>query len=89
MRSLESLRKAGEIPQVAGLLKIDTEGFGLEVIRGIGEGRFPVVTEYWDAAHVFGHSGQGRLEELVREMSARGYRWYIVIYHLDESATIS
>ncbi len=43
VRSLESLQKAGEIPESAGLLKIDTEGFDLNVIRGMGNGKFSVV----------------------------------------------
>jgi FkbM family methyltransferase len=90
VRSLESLQRAGEIPESAGLLKIDTEGFDLNVIRGMGNGKFSVVmTEYWDPAHPFGVSGHGRLEDLVTEMKARGFAWYIVIYHVDETSTIS
>jgi FkbM family methyltransferase len=90
VRSLESLRRNGEIPEGAGLLKIDTEGFDLEVMRGMGDGHFSVVmSEFWDAAHPFGRFATSRLEDLVREMKCRGYDWYIVIYHLDESSTIS
>lgn len=90
VRSLESLRRNGEIPDYAGLLKIDTEGFDLEVMRGIGEGRFSVVmSEFWDSAHPLGSLGTSKLEDLVGEMKRRGYGWHIVIYHLDESSTIS
>ncbi len=90
VRSLESLRRAGEIPDASGVLKIDTEGFDLEVIRGMGDSGFVVVmTEFWDSAHPFGRSGKGRLEEIVTEMNNRGYAWYIVIYHLDDTSTIS
>ena len=39
-------------------------------------------------AHRFGQSEKGRLEDLVAEMRGRGYPWQIVIYHLDEDATI-
>ncbi len=88
VRSLESLQRQGEIPNGAGVLKIDTEGFDLEVIRGMGDGRFQVVmTEFWDPDHPFGRSGHGRLENLVTAMKGRGYGWHIVIYHLDESST--
>ena len=90
VRSLASLRESGEIPTNAGLLKIDAEGFDLEVVRGMGEPNCAVVmTEFWDPAHRFGQSGKGRLEDLVTEMRGRGYPWHIVIYHLDEDATIS
>lgn len=90
VRSLESLQQAGDIPKSAGILKIDTEGFDLEVMRGMGEGQFQVVmTEFWDPAHPFGRSGNGKLEDAVTEMKRRGYGWHIVIYHLDESSTIS
>ena len=90
VRTLESLRRGGEIPNRAGVLKIDTEGFDLEVIRGMGTETSPVVmAEFWDARHSFGQSGKGRLEDLVNEMRQRGYHWHIVIYHLEEAATIS
>lgn len=90
VRSIDSLRRSGEIPARSGILKIDTEGFDLEVIRGIGDANYPVVmTEYWDPAHVFGVSGHGSLPEIVAEMSRRGYGWYVVIYHLDEAGKIS
>jgi FkbM family methyltransferase len=90
VRSLQSLLRTGEIPASSGLLKIDTEGFDLEVVRGIGEGRFSVVmAEFWDSAHPFGQLETSKLDDLVREMKGRGYPWHIVIYHLDESSTIS
>ena len=90
VRSLESLRRTGEIPQSAGLLKIDTEGFDLEVIRGMGDARYPVVmTEFWDSEHPFGLSGNGKLQDTVAEMKARGYAWHVVIYRVDETSTLS
>jgi FkbM family methyltransferase len=90
VRTIESLRQSGEIPARAGLIKIDTEGFDLEVIRGLGHDETPVVmAEFWDAVHSFGLSGKGRLCDLVAEMKTRGYRWFLVIYHEEESATLS
>jgi hypothetical protein len=69
-------------------MKIDTEGFDLEVIRGLGrEDETPVVmTEFWDAVHSFGRSGKGRLEDLVKELKSRGYLWYVVIYHAEDGS---
>jgi FkbM family methyltransferase len=90
VRSLASLRESGEIPDRAGVVKIDAEGFDIEVIRGMGESNYIVVmTEFWDATHRFGQSGKGHLEDLVAEMRRRGYPWHIVVYHLDQQGLIS
>jgi FkbM family methyltransferase len=90
VRSLESLRSSGKIPHSAGLLKIDTEGFDLEVIRGMGGARYQVVmTEFWDSQHPFGLSGNGNLQDTVKEMKERGYYWHVVIYRVDETSTLS
>jgi FkbM family methyltransferase len=43
VRTVESLRNAGEIPSRAGLIKIDTEGYDIEVLRGLGADATPVV----------------------------------------------
>jgi FkbM family methyltransferase len=89
VRSLESLRRSGEIPGRIGLLKIDAEGLDLDVILGMGPGDIPVVmAEFWDADHAFGRSGHLRLEPTVEAIRARGYAWHVVIYHLDQEGTI-
>jgi FkbM family methyltransferase len=90
VRSLESLEKEGKIPLNCGILKIDTEGFDLDVIKGMGNGQYTIVmAEFWDAEHPFGRAGNGKLEELVAEMKTRGYAWHLVIYHVDQTATVS
>ncbi len=90
VRSLGSLVSAGTIPERIGLLKIDTEGSDLDVIRGMGSLRAAaVMAEFWDAEHEFARSGRGRLADLVSEMRARGYRWHLVIYHVDQQNLIS
>jgi FkbM family methyltransferase len=90
VRSLESLQKSGEIPDSAGLLKIDTEGLDLEVIAGMGK-LLPsiVMAEFWDGEHPFGRAGHGRLDKLVSAMRRRGYEKHIVVYHVDPTSTIS
>ena len=89
VRSLESLQKAGEIPESAGLLKIDTEGFDLNVIRGMGNGKFSVVmTRILGSSPSVSCLRSRAAEDLVTEMKARGFAWYIVIYHVDETSTI-
>lgn len=85
VRSLESLHNSMEIPSEIGLLKIDAEGFDLEIIRGMGEQVYPVVVaEYWDKEMPFARGeAYNRLDDLVVEMRDRGYWWHIVV-HRDE-----
>ncbi len=91
VRSLESLYRSGEIPEDVGLLKIDTEGYDSEVIRGMG-GLRPavVVAEFYDRDFAFARSGAlNLLEDSVREMRRRGYPYHIVIYRIDEKSRLS
>ncbi len=91
VRSLASLRRSAKFPERVGLLKIDTEGFDLEVIRGMDDDFCPavVMTEFWDRQHPFGRAGHGSLEATVAEMRRRGYSWHVVIYHVDEESLVS
>jgi FkbM family methyltransferase len=84
VRSLESLRAAGEIPPDVSLVKVDAEGFDLEVLRGMGGERYAVVAaEFWDREMDFGKSGtSNHLDDLVAEMRERGYLWHIVVYRI-------
>lgn len=91
VRTLESLHAAKEIPANVSLVKIDTEGFDLEVIKGMGDYRYPVVvTEFWDSKLHFGQSNAlNKLEDMVALMKQKNYHWYIVIYRVfpsEESA---
>jgi FkbM family methyltransferase len=91
VRSLASMQAAGELPKETGLLKIDTEGSDLEVIRGLGKQQPAAVTcEFWDKQFMFGQSPTAnRLPELVKEMRSRGYAWHLVIYRVEGSFDIS
>jgi FkbM family methyltransferase len=84
VKTLAGLHNAGTLPQGIGLVKIDTEGYDLEVVRGMGEHRYPVVaTEFWDSEIPFGGSGQlYTLESMVGEMRRRDYFWHIVLYRI-------
>jgi FkbM family methyltransferase len=86
MRALASLVADGTIPAAASLLKIDTEGADLEVIKGAGNIQIPLVLmEFWDREHPFGRGGHGDLASTVREMRARGYPWHVVLHRVDET----
>jgi FkbM family methyltransferase len=84
VQKLSELHKRGLVPSDISLVKIDTEGYDLEVIRGMDDYRYPVVTvEFWDSQIPF--ASQGLLytvESMACEMRQRGYLWYIVIYRV-------
>lgn len=84
IRRLADLHREGLIPDAPSLVKIDTEGYDLEVIRGMEDHRYPVViTEFWDTQIPFAEQGlRYTVESLVCEMRDRGYLWSIVIYRV-------
>jgi FkbM family methyltransferase len=89
LRSLGSLARGGEIPAGAAVLKIDTEGADLEVIRGSSDSAFSVVvTEFWDREHPFGRAGHGDILTAARELGTRGYPWHIVLYRVDRTGEV-
>jgi FkbM family methyltransferase len=86
VRSLASLHQSQIIPATVAVVKIDTEGFDLAILQGMGPQKYAVVmTEFWDSAMAFG--GQTyTIQDLVKEMRGRGYHWHLVIYRdTDES----
>lgn len=91
VKTLANLHESAELPSDIGLVKIDTEGFDLEVIKGMGDCIYPVVVaEFWDANFPFGQSGaMNHLKDMVKEMRERNYRWHIVIYRIWGSHDIS
>lgn len=91
VKTLSTLHETENLPTDIGLVKIDTEGFDLEVIRGMGNFIYPVVVaEFWDANFPFGQSGaMNHLKDMVKEMRERNYRWHIVIYRIWGSHDIS
>jgi FkbM family methyltransferase len=84
VRSLERLHQTNVLPADISLLKIDTEGYDLEILRGMGPQRYSVViAEFWDAQLPFGTSDAfNHLEDMVNEMRPKGYHWYLVIYRI-------
>ncbi len=91
VKTLASLHDAAELPKDIGLVKIDTEGFDLEVIKGMGNYRYPVVVaEFWDQNFPFGRSGaMNKLPDLVNAMKERDYHWHLVIYRIWGSSDVS
>ena len=83
VRSLKSLHESGELPGDVSIVKIDTEGGDLDVIRGMGNTKYAIImTEFWDAAHYFSKGEFGLLAQTVLHLKNRGYPWHIVIYRV-------
>jgi len=84
VKTLAGLHQSGELPSQVGLVKIDTEGFDLEVIKGMGDYRYPVVSaEFWDPSFPFGQTGaMNYLKDMVPAMRQRDYCWHIIIYRI-------
>ena len=84
VKRLSDLHRGGVVPADISLVKIDTEGYDLEVIRGMEDHRYPVVcVEFWDTQIPFASDGLlYTLESMVREMGQRSYFWYVVLYRI-------
>lgn len=82
MRSLDSLREAGEIPGRVGLLKIDAEGADPDVLRGAGGiGAEIVMVEFWgDLPDTLGPCPAG-LDELRSLVEPLGPRRFLFVRH--------
>jgi FkbM family methyltransferase len=79
-RSLGSLVEDGTLPSRVGVLKVDTEGHDLEVVRGMGRLSPEVVmVEYWDSLPaIFGRCPYS-LREMADTLAPRGYSHGLVI----------
>jgi FkbM family methyltransferase len=89
VKTIRSLVDKGTIPPDIGLLKVDTEGYDLEVILGLDDLLPPiVVTEFWGDNFVFSKGRQpNALDDpvrLIKEMRGRGYWWTLIVYRLNE-----
>jgi FkbM family methyltransferase len=84
VQRLADLHRDGVIPSDISLVKIDTEGYDLEVIRGMNDHLYnTVVVEFWDEQIPFANQGLNyTLEDMVGAMRTRGYLWYIVLYRV-------
>lgn len=89
LSTLGGLIEAGEIPRRVGILKIDTEGHDLAVVRGLGplEPRV-VMVEHW--THL--PNGLGACpwtpEEMVAAFKSRGFTHFAFIVHREEFVTL-
>ena len=84
-RSLGSLVREGVIDGQVGILKIDTEGFDLEVIRGLGGLEAEVIMiEHWvDLPNSLG-ACPWQLEEVIAALEPRGFHHFAFVAHQGE-----
>jgi FkbM family methyltransferase len=80
VRRLDSLAREHAI--APSLVKVDAEGFDLEVLRGMGELRPAVLlAEFWDDAVPMSSPGaKNRLPDLVAQARKLGLAWHLVVF---------
>jgi FkbM family methyltransferase len=87
--SLDGLVERAELPARVGLLKVDTEGHDLAVLRGASRLECEaVVAEFWGERHPLGPS-PSPAEQTVRLMAGRGYRDFLVLCHQGETTAVA
>jgi FkbM family methyltransferase len=88
-RSLGSLISSGEIPSRTGILKVDTEGNDLAVLRGMGPMDADVVmVEHWtDLPNGLG-TCPWSIEDMVGALQPRGFGHFAFIVHRGEFVTM-
>jgi FkbM family methyltransferase len=88
-RSLSSLVEEGKVPSRVGLVKIDTEGHDLAVVRGMGSLEADVVmVEHWtDLPHGLGLC-PWTPEEMIEALASRGFNHYAFLVHREELITV-
>jgi len=71
----------GDLPEEAGLLKIDAEGGDLEVVEGIDRARYEfVVIEFWQEGHVFANENTAqRTRTALGILEDLGYRQAVAL----------
>lgn len=79
--SLDALIARGEVPPTVGLLKIDTEGHDLAVLKGASTLQADAISvEFWEDEHTFGPS-PSPASAMIQVLSGRGYHNFIVLWH--------
>jgi FkbM family methyltransferase len=88
-RSLASLVAEGVIPARVGIVKIDTEGRDLAIVSGLGELECDVLmTEHWtDLPRSVGPC-PWTADELLAEVSPRGFRHFACFVHREECTVV-
>lgn len=76
-RSLNSMVKRGEIPSEIGVLKTDTEGNDLNVLRGMGQLRPELIICEYFTQGLYGGWSEGAPELVIEYMRDLGYKIFL------------
>jgi FkbM family methyltransferase len=88
-RSLGSMVQTGELPAEATIVKIDTEGHDLSVVRGMGDLACDVVmVEHWSDLPLGLGVCPWPLEEMVEELRRRAFSHFVYIAHRGEFVSL-
>ncbi len=83
-RSLASLTREGVLPQPVGILKIDTDGHDLFVLRGLGKLRPELVVCEYFTQDIYAGLETGYPGPLIELMRGYGYRRCLATKRMDE-----
>lgn len=76
-RSLQSLAECGEIPSDLGVLKTDTEGNDLNVLRGLGTLRPEIIICEYFTQGLYGGWSEAAPDLIIEYMRGLGYQTYL------------
>jgi FkbM family methyltransferase len=78
-RTLKSMTMEGLLPEKAGLLKIDSEGFDLRILHGMPDGSpyEMIMSEYWGKQYLFSNDENRNNGDVMKLMEAHGYPFSI------------
>ena len=82
LRTLDALHEDGTIPRDIGVIRINTAGYDLEVVRGMNDRRYPVVSVgFWDDSHPFAKQNPiYTAASMIHQLRGHGYLWHICLY---------
>jgi len=83
-RSLQSLAEHGEIPSNLGVLKTDTEGNDLNVLRGLGILRPEIIICEYFTKGLYGGWPEAAPELIIEHMRGLGYRTFLATKRIDD-----
>lgn len=80
-RSITSMVRDGLLPERAGILKIDSEGYDLKILKGMPDGApyEVVMSEYWGAEYLFANEENHHGDKIITWLENQGYPFSIHI----------
>lgn len=81
---MDTLKKAGRIPERIGVMKVDAEGMDHRILQSLTAQEIPVVmAEFHESGHAFAsqHPGDG-LGDMIDTMRRKGYPWTLTFRYL-------